>query len=110
MVTLGLDQMLHCWTVQTRKSGHKSTEAELSSHAGQELPVITPGQVDNALVNDDDEASAANIVLQNKFDISWLSSNVVQVLEPAALDVCETHRAQLHVLVTGRGTQLLKFE
>ena len=110
MVTLGLDQMLHCWTVQTRSSGHKSTEAELSSHADGELPAITPGQVDNALVNDDDDAAAANAVLHTKFDISWLSSNVVQVLEPAALDVCETHNAQIHVLVTGRGTQLLEFE
>ena len=100
--------MLHCWHVQTQKHTRSSSEAKPSGHAGKDMPVITPWRTDNALINDE-EAAAAEAMQEDAYDVSWLSSSVVQVLEPAALDVC-TSDGQLHVLVTGRGTQLLEFE
>lgn len=54
-------------------------------------------------------ADAVDNFHNESIKVECLSSAVVQVLEPAALDVCMTNNAQLHVLVTGRGTQLLVF-
>ena len=52
------------------------------------------------------EQLASNLTDHNH--MSWLSSAVVQVLEPAALAVCEDRVHGMHAVVTGRGTQLLK--
>ena len=104
MLTLGLDQMLHCWTLQTedRKQTNPDAGAQQIGDAGFAHAMSST----NESLTDKQEDIASR---QNGVEISWLSSAVVQVLEPAALDVCNTHCGrELQVLVTGRGTQLLK--
>lgn len=104
MLTLGLDQMLHCWTLQTTDRKQMNPDAGAQQNGDACFAHAT------ASTNESLAGKQEDIALhQDGLDVSWLSSAIVQVLEPAALDVCAAHCGdELQILVTGRGTQLLK--
>lgn len=99
--TLGLDQMLHCWLLQSRRNSTGDAD------------VAPPQQADHAVsLNANGGESifpnaATGSLQKEEVEIDCLCSAVVQVLEPAALDVRATSVGMRHILVTGRGTQLL---
>ena len=110
MFSLGLDQMLHCWTLKhtvKTDSKHGAVQSQTSPSQAGAVSASDSCIVDVASSQASEQLASS---LTDHVQVSWLSSSVVQVLEPAALDVCEGEVHGLHALVSGRGTQLLKFK
>ena len=107
--TVALDQRLHCWQVaqcmQLRRhrcrSDNRGTFALGDNDKGQTVGHAAASVVSNRGLREQEPHSG-------EATICLLVSTVTQVLEPAALDAVYSSADQTyHVLIAGRGTQLL---
>lgn len=110
--TVALDQRLHCWEMKR----HTQLRMHGCKKADRENPALAHG--DKGQTVEYAAASVANDVSDrilweqepqsNEASVCLLGCAVTQVLEPAALDAVYSSADQTyHVLVAGRGTQLL---
>ena len=113
-LTVGLDQRLHCWQLShshvTKSRNRQPTVPQHKGGAALDPSSATQMQSSDHEMHSRDAASGASVSGRNESTTNacLFRSTVTQVLEPAALDAVYDSRTQTyHVLVAGRGTQLL---
>ena len=106
--SVALDQRLCCWQMKhhTRLKMHRCRSDDQETNA---LGHNDKGQtVEHAAASVASGRSLSELEVQPQSDTCLLGSAVTQVLEPAALNAVYNSVDQIyHVLVAGRGTQLL---
>ena len=107
--TVALDQRLHCWQIPhcTQLRRHRCTNDNRETFAlGDNDKWQTVGHAAASVVSD--RGLREQEPYSGEATICLLGSTVTQVLEPAALDAVYSSADQTyHVLVAGRGSQLL---
>lgn len=111
--TVALDQRLHCWEMQhdiqlkMHRCKNDNREKPAMAHNDKEQTVEHAAAGVASVVSD--KRVCDQELQSDEAGVCLLGCAVTQVLEPAALDAVYSSADQTyHVLVAGRGTQLLE--